>query len=122
MSERGFTLIEVLVASVLVVVALLGAATMSLTASSQVNRGAQETLAVSMGEQRLEFLKNQAYASANLAAGTTTQTLTGDFLGYVRTTTITDNVPQANVKSIVIVTTTPSGMSCTITGLVANDP
>jgi len=121
MSERGFTLIEVLVASVLVVVALLGAATMTLTASAQVNRGAQETLAVSMGEQRLEFLKNQGYTSGNLAAGTTTETLTGDFAGYVRTTTITDNVPQANVKRIVIATTTPSGMSCTITGLIAND-
>lgn len=121
MNERGFTLIEVLVASVLVVVALLGAATMTLTASSQVSRGAQETLAVSMGEQRLEFLKNQDYAAANLAAGTTTETLTGDFLGYTRTTTITNDVPQAGVKRIVVVTTTPAGMSCTITGLIAND-
>ncbi len=122
MTQRGFTLIEVLVAAVLVVVALLGAAAMSLTASGEVGRSGEETLAVSMAEQRFEWLRNQDFASTELAAGTTTETLAGAFAGYSRTTTVTDDTPRAGVKQIVISITAPSGLTRTITGLIRDAP
>ena len=49
----------------------LGVASMSMTAYHQLDRSGDQTVATALGQQRIEWLRNQGYASADLNAGTT---------------------------------------------------
>lgn len=118
--ESGFTLIEVLVASVVLVMALLGVATMCLAAYAHLARSGEETQAVILGQQRIEWLRNQGYAAGAMSAGTTTEVLSGTFNGYSRVTVITNDTPRAGVKQIAVSITTPSGLEVQVAGLLAN--
>jgi prepilin-type N-terminal cleavage/methylation domain-containing protein len=110
-NERGFTLIEVLVAFAMISVALLAMSGMMTSAYSTIDRSGEQTAASVLGQQRLEFLRNQAFTSSALSAGTTTETLTGTYAGYRRVTTVVDNTPRAGVKRLTVQTNAPSGIS-----------
>jgi len=107
--EAGFSLVEVLVALALISGGLLAIATMSVTSLQSVDRSGEETTALILGQQRMEWIRNQAYDSTALTAGTTTETLNGDYAGYTRVTLIVDDTPIADVKRIDVSTTSPSG-------------
>lgn len=113
----GFTLIEVLIAAAVLSVVLLGAAAMSIAAYGSLHRSGDHTTAAELGQQHLEWLRNQGYTSTDLTAGTTTTTLGGDYSGYVRTTTVQDATPRADVKQITVVMLAPSGISARATAL-----
>ena len=106
----GFTLIEILVAGAILVVVLLGVATMSLTAHGQLHRSGEETTAAILGQQRIEWLRNQGYDSSDLGAGSTTESLGGTYAGYSRTTAVQADTPRAGVKQVTVTTITPAGL------------
>ena len=110
-SERGFTLIEVLLAIGVMSVALLAMSGMMTTSYRTIDRSGEHTAATVLSMQRLEFLRNQAFTSSTLSAGTTTETLTGTYAGYSRITTIVDNTPRNGVKRLTVRTNAPSGVS-----------
>jgi len=118
--ERGFTLIEVLVAGIVLVLALLGVATMCLSGYANLDRSGEQTQAVVLGQQRIEWLRNQGYESTAMSAGTTAESLTGTFEGYERVTVIQDNTPRVGVKQISVSITTPSGIGVQVAGLLAD--
>jgi len=106
--ERGFTLAEVMVATLIILVGLVAVATGFQYATSGVATGRGETVAAFLAEQRLEALKSAAIANyAGLTAGTTTEHCQTSNIGatgsncqgsvisgtasYQRVTTITDN-------------------------------
>jgi prepilin-type N-terminal cleavage/methylation domain-containing protein len=106
--ERGFTLAEVLVATLVILVGLVAVATGFQYGTSGVATGRGETVATFLAEQRLEALKSAAIANyASLAPGTTTEHCQTSDIGttgsncqstaisgttsYERTTTITEN-------------------------------
>ncbi len=107
----GFSLVEVLIAAAILAVALLAIASMFPTAHTNVDWSGERTAAATLAEQRLEWLRNQTYTSAALAAGTTTENLTGNYAGYTRTTAIQDDVPMVGVKQVTMTVATPSGKS-----------
>ncbi len=117
--QEGFSLVEVLLAASLVMVMLVPAAALAATAYRTLERSHQATAAVAQGHQRIEWLRNQAHASVSLDAGTTTETLDGTYAGYVRTTTIEDDVPRAGVKKVTVTVTTPSGLTTQVVALIA---
>lgn len=105
--DRGFTLAEVLVASLIILVGLAAVATGFQYATSGVATGHGETAAAFLAEQRIEALKSAAIANYDgLAAGTATEHCQTSNIGatgsncqstaisgtasYQRTTTITD--------------------------------
>ena len=118
-NTRGFTVVEVLVAAVIIAVALMGLAGLFPTAYRTVDWSGEETVAMTLAKQRLEWLKNQAYASAPLAVGPTTENLTGNNAGYTRQTVVTGNAPIPGVKMVMVTVTTPVGRSVQLVTLIA---
>lgn len=107
-AEAGFTLAEVLVATLVIMVGLVAVATGFQFGTAGIATGRGETVAIFLAEQRLEQLKAAAIANFNgVAAGTTNEfclatnigTTTSNCQGtaitgapsYQRTTTITDS-------------------------------
>jgi len=94
--ERGFTLAEVLIATVILSIGLVAVATGFQYATSGVETGKGETTAAFLAEQRLEQLKATAlvdWTNASIAAGTTTEAYgsIANASAYQRVTTITNN-------------------------------
>ena len=118
-SARGFTILEVLMAAAIVAIALMGLAGVFSTAYRTVDWSGEDTVAVTLGKQRLEWLKNQPYTSAALAAGPTTENLTGDYAGYTQQTVVIDDNPLVGVKQVVVTVTTPVGRSVQLVTLIA---
>jgi prepilin-type N-terminal cleavage/methylation domain-containing protein len=118
-NERGLTLVEILVAVVIITVGLTAIATGFQLATSGVNQGQQETTAAFLAEQRLEDIKafalstNAAQGFANVTgANFPAEGTIAEHNGYRRTTTITD--PTATTKVVVInVFYLPVGVSAT---------
>jgi type IV pilus assembly protein PilV len=103
---RGFTLIEVLVTALLLTFGLLG--TLGLTTG--VIRGnffsKNTTSATAIAESQLEAVQNRGYVNAtttNFPAAPATVS-TGN-VNFTRTTTITDNLPSSNMKTISVTVT-----------------
>ena len=117
--EQGFSALEVLIASSIIAVALLAIASMFPTAYSNVDRSGKETVAVTLAQQRIEWLRNQAYTSAALAAGTTSESAITGYAGYTRTTVIQDNTPASGIKQVTVTVTTPLGRTVQLMSLVA---
>ena len=89
--ERGFTLAEVLVASVIVTVGLSAVASGMAGAARAVATARAETTAVFLAEARLEELRAAALADWSgvaLASGTSSELVPG---GYLRLTTVTND-------------------------------
>lgn len=107
----GFSLVEVLIATAIVAITFLAIASMFPTAYRNVDWSGEQTTAVALAEQRLEWLMNQSYAAAPLAAGTTMENLAGAYVGYARTTTILNDSPMVGVKDVRVTVTTPMGRS-----------
>ncbi len=115
----GFSLVEVLIAAAILAVALLAIASMFPTAYRTVDWSGDQTVAVTLAQQRLEWLRNQTYTSAPLAAGTTTENLTGTYVGYTRTTTIQVDTPTSGVRQVAVTVAAPSGRNVQVLSLIA---
>jgi prepilin-type N-terminal cleavage/methylation domain-containing protein len=105
----GFSLIEILIATAIIAVALLAVVAMFPTAYRNVDWSGEQTTDVTLAQQRLEWVRNQPYASAALAGGTTTEPLGGNYTGYTRTTTVEDDTPVVGVKQVTVAVASPSG-------------
>ena len=116
--ERGFSLIEVLIATALLAMAILAIANASLVAYRSVDQSGEQTTALILTQQRIEWLRNQDYSSAALAAGTTSQMFGGSFAGYTRTTAVQVDSPMAGLKTVTVTTVAPSGRSVQLLALV----
>jgi prepilin-type N-terminal cleavage/methylation domain-containing protein len=60
-SERGFTLVEVLMAAIILLVAILAIATMFPTGRGNVDDAGKRSRAVALAQENLEIVKNSAF-------------------------------------------------------------
>ena len=98
---RGFTLIEALVTSLILAIGLLG----TLGLATGVIRGnffsKNITSATAIAESQLEAIQNRGYLNATTANFPTAAAIvTMNNVNFSRTTTITDNSPGSNMKTI----------------------
>ena len=102
---EGFTLIEVMIALVILAVGLLGLTALQLTAIKSNAFSSEMTYATMLAQQHAEVLKNRAYTDGDLTAGSHTEMGSSKGVQYTITWTVTDNVPATDMKTIAITVT-----------------
>jgi prepilin-type N-terminal cleavage/methylation domain-containing protein len=119
--HKGFTLIEVLIAMVVLSVGLLGVAglTLSIRAGNSYSRNV--TTATIIAQQRLEQAQRVGYVNTNTTTfpATVESVLMGG-VTYSRLTTISDNMPVAKTKTVAVQVSWDSGVrSVTLSTILA---
>ena len=107
-SQKGFSLIEVLISITILSIGLLGLAALQVHAIRGNALGKKNTLAVALAEEKMEEVRNTPYAS--IGAGTTTETSVNGRI-YDRVTTVEDNTPATDMKRITVEVTWDDFMS-----------
>lgn len=74
MRREGFTLVEVLVAATILVVALLGIAAVLPTADMSLHQAGQISKAVALTQEMIEMVKNDPFSQLSLYSGVDTRT------------------------------------------------
>ena len=91
-NNDGFTLIEIMIAILILVIALLGIAGVTVSVINGNAFSKEITSATTLGQDKMEELKNTDYGS--IASGSDTDSI------YTRTWTVTANSPVANTKTV----------------------
>jgi type IV pilus assembly protein PilV len=95
--QKGFTLLEFLIAVMVLSVALLGLGTLTGAMINYNKEAFDNTVAVALSQGKMEQLKNIPYGS--LTGGNDTQS------PYTRTWTIDDNTPGTDMKTLTVTVT-----------------
>ncbi|HOG08693.1 MAG: prepilin-type N-terminal cleavage/methylation domain-containing protein [Syntrophales bacterium] len=93
--SRGFTLIEIMIAIFLLVVAMLGVISVTVMVIKGNSFSKTMTTATTLAADKMEELKNTAYASV-VSGNDTQETL------YTRTWVVTNNSPATGMKTVVV--------------------
>ncbi len=103
-SEGGFTLIEAVIAIVVVSVGMLGLAAMLPMMKSDLGESHERTRATFLADRSVEWLHGLPYDDPQLTPGTHPDP---DFAvpGFTRSWTVETGVPVANVKRVTVVVT-----------------
>lgn len=127
-SEKGFTLIEIIVAIMLLVVALLGMVSVTTMVIKGNSFSKMMTTATTLAKDKMEDFNDLSYAvlpagSATdyaTAGGTVQASATGAY--FLRVSTVTADSPAANMKSVSVTVSWPQqspAHSVTVTTIVA---
>ena len=98
-SQNGFTLLEVLVAIVILTIGLLGTAGLTTGVIRGNHYSKNITSATAAGQTKLEVIKSGGYSYAT-AANFPNDTVTMGGKSFTRSTTITNSSPAANMKTV----------------------
>lgn len=99
-NEKGFTLIEVLMAISIMAIGLLGLAVLQVAATNGNALAKKNSLAVSLAEDKIEKYKYTLYA--DIPTGVETETNLSAGAIYTRTTTVVDNTPIPDTKTVTV--------------------
>ena len=97
---NGFTLIEILIATVIITVASLGVVSLTIGIIRGNSFSKRLTIATTLAQDRLENVKRLGYSNAGTAAGTENYGTIANYAGYKRVTSVADNTPDSNIKTI----------------------
>jgi type IV pilus assembly protein PilV len=98
--KSGFTLMEVLVAMLLLTIGLLGVANLTIGVIKGNSYSKNVTTATVVAQQQIEQAQRIGYTNANSLAGTATVSMGG--MSFTRTTSVTDSSPAANMKTVTV--------------------
>ncbi|MCJ7547771.1 MAG: type IV pilus modification protein PilV [Deltaproteobacteria bacterium] len=98
--SEGFTLLEVMIALVILAVGLLGLAALQLVAVKSNAFSSEMTYATMLAQQHAEVLKSLPFADADLTSGSHTAMGSSKGVQYTVTWNVTDNVPATDMKSV----------------------
>lgn len=111
--ERGFTLVETTIASLVMLVGALACSSLFVFSLQNNVGGSERALAMAVAQQQLEQIRSVTYEDATLIAGTTTSTVTNGVRPYTVQRTVVDetnadNSPK-NLKRITVTVTPQTG-------------
>jgi type IV pilus assembly protein PilV len=95
--EEGFTLIEIMIALVVMSIGLTALAAVQISAIRGNAFSKRMTTAVSIADETLEQIKSMPYV--DIVSVSSTQTTQSD-MNFTRQVTVTNNIPLANTKTI----------------------
>jgi len=110
--ERGFTLIETTIASLVMLVGALGCASLFVFSVQNNVGGGERALAMAVAQQQLEQIRSVAYDDSTLNVGTTSSTVTSGERNYtVQRVVVSENNSNGTPKKLkrVTITVTPQG-------------
>ncbi len=99
----GFTLIEILIATVIITVASLGMANLTVWVINGNLFSKQLTTATTLVQDRLEYVKGTNYTNVGTMAGTENYGSIINYSGYKRVTSVSNNSPMINTKTINVI-------------------
>jgi prepilin-type N-terminal cleavage/methylation domain-containing protein len=108
--ERGFTLIETTIASLVMLVGALACSSLFVFSLQNNVGGSERALAMAVAQQQLEQIRSVAYLDSTLNDGTTTSTVTNGERNYtVQRTVVSETNSDGAAKNLkrITVTVTP---------------
>jgi type IV pilus assembly protein PilV len=104
--EGGFTLVEIMIALVVLSVGLVALAGLQISAIRGNAFSKRMTTAVSIANARIEQIKSTSYA--NIQSESSTQ-VTASNMTFTRQVTVTNNSPLSNTKTVNVTVTWSDG-------------
>jgi len=98
-TDNGFTLLEVLIAILILSVGLLGMASLTIGIINANRFSNDMTTATTLGQDKMEDIRRAGYANA---VSETKATMSSPYSDYKREVTVTDNTPATDMKTISI--------------------
>ena len=105
-AEEGFTLIEIMITLVIISIGLMALSGLQVNAIRGNVFSKRLTTAVSIGEEKLEQIKNTSYA--NIQSESSTQ-INKSNMNFTRQVTVINNTNPANTKSVKVTVTWTQG-------------
>jgi type IV pilus assembly protein PilV len=105
-SKEGFTLIEIMIALVVLSIGLIALAGLQISAMRGNTLSKRMTTAVSIANARIEQIKNMPYA--NIQSESSTQ-VTESNMTFTRQVTVSNDIPVANTKTVNVTVTWKNG-------------
>jgi type IV pilus assembly protein PilV len=105
-SKEGFTLIEIMIALVVLSIGLIALAGLQMSAMRGNTLSKRMTTAVSIANARIEQIKNMPYA--NIQSESSTQ-VTESNMTFTRQVTVSNDIPVANTKTVNVTVTWKNG-------------
>jgi len=96
----GFTLIEILIATVIITIVSLGAASLTVGIMRGNSFSKRLATATTLVQDRLEDVKRLGYTNVGTAAGTQNYGSIANFTGYKSVVTVTNDTPAAKMKTV----------------------
>ena len=96
-TDKGFTLIEVLIAILILSVGLLGMASLTVAIINGNKFSNDLTTATTLAQDKMEDIRRTAYASVT---NETKAALSSPYAEYKREVTVTDNSPATGMKTV----------------------
>jgi type IV pilus assembly protein PilV len=97
----GFTLIEILISTVIITVASLGVSNLTVGIMRGNSFSQRLTTATTLAQDRLEQIKRIGYQNAGTVVGTENYGDIANYSGYKRVTTVVDT-PPLNMKIVTV--------------------
>ena len=96
----GFTLIEILIATVIITIVSLGATSLTVGIMRGNSFSKRLTTATTLVQDQLEDVKRLGYTNVGTAVGVQNYGSIADFTGYKRVVTVTNDTPAAKMKTV----------------------
>jgi type IV pilus assembly protein PilV len=100
---NGFTLIEILIATVIITIASSGIATLTVGVIQGNSFSKRLTTATVLAQDRIEQAKMINYQNVDTIAGTENYGSIANYSGYKRITSVSNNTPTSNMKTVTVV-------------------
>jgi type IV pilus assembly protein PilV len=98
--KNGFTLIEILIATVIITVASLGVANLTVGIIHGNSNSQRLTTATTLAQDRLEQIKRIGYQNAGTVVGTENYGDIANYSGYKRVTSVEDKPPTLRIITV----------------------
>ena len=99
--QRGFTIVETTIASLVMLVGALGVSSLFLFSTQNNIGGSERALAMAVAQQQLEQIRSVTFEDTTLTAGTTTTTVTSGGRPYTVQRVVTNETDaEGNAKQL----------------------